>query len=122
MDHLFCEICENMYEIKIEPTDNDKTKLVYKCKNCDISINKSDKNECVFYQNYNYDNIKRQNVINNYTVYDNTLPKALGVRCPNNDCPSKKPDIRYIKYDNDNMRYVYMCIDCHNNGNKTYVW
>ena len=122
MDHLFCEICENMYKIKIESTDNDKTKLVYKCKNCNISIDKSDKNECVFYQNYNYDNIKRQNVINNYTVYDNTLPKALGVRCPNNDCPSKKPDIRYIKYDNDNMRYVYICIDCHNKGNETYVW
>ena len=122
MDHLFCEICENMYEIRIEASENDKTKLVYKCKNCNISINKSDKNECVFYQNYNYDNIKRQNVINNYTVYDNTLPKALGVRCPNNDCPSKKPDIRYIKYDNDNMRYVYICIECNNKGNETYVW
>ena len=26
------------------------------------------------------------------------------------------------KYDNDNMRYVYICIDCHNKGNETYVW
>ena len=122
MDHLFCEICENMYEIIIETNENDKTTLVYKCKNCNISIDKSDKNECVFYQNYNYDNIKRQNVINNYTIYDNTLPRALGVRCPNSNCPNKKPDIRYIKYDNDNMRYVYICIDCHNANNETYVW
>ena len=28
---------------------------------------------------------------------DNTLPRALGINCPNANCPVKKADIRYIR-------------------------
>jgi hypothetical protein len=123
MDHLFCNVCENMYEIKIEANEEEEnTKLVYKCNNCDISIDKSNNNEAVYYQNFNHDNIKRQNVVNQYTIHDNTLPRALGVKCPNENCPSKKPVIKYIKYDNDNMLYVYICLDCQKAGNDNYIW
>ena len=47
--------------------------------------------------------------------------------CPNVQCKSnesdkesdkekKKPEIVYMRYDDDNMKYLYMCVEC------DYVW
>ena len=50
-------------------------------------------------------------------MYDDiTLPNAEGIKCPNPNCPSAKPNIKYIQYDKDNMKYLYVCIDCYENG------
>ena len=33
--------------------------------------------------NFNTDTIKKKTIINPYTFYDPTLPKATGIKCPN---------------------------------------
>jgi len=71
-------------------------------------------------------------IINKYTKYDPTLPRVNNVLCPNSDCRSNSKEssmgsdekksedndraapreILYIRYDNINMKYIYMCCVC----------
>ena len=55
-------------------------------------------------------------IINKYTKLDPTLPRINNVLCPNADCATNKDDspreIIYIRYDNQNMKYVYLCSTC----------
>ena len=66
-------------------------------------------------------------MINEYTKLDPTLPRIKNMRCPNVDCSSnkkksdesgeskiseKKPEIIYLRYDNSNMKYIYLCSEC----------
>ena len=78
----------------------------------------------VYHSNFNLDTIKREHVVNKYTAFDNTLPKAQGIKCPNTNCPvkSRKSDIRYIKYDDNSMKYIYMCLDCNQAGIEPNTW
>jgi len=57
--------------------------------------------------------------INKYTKYDITLPRINYIKCPNNECSSNNKDfdtnnreILYIRYDNTNMKYIYLCSHC----------
>ena len=50
---------------------------------------------------------------------DPTLPRMYNVKCPNDKCNSntdekfKGPlEVIYIRYDNDKMKYLYMCTHC----------
>jgi hypothetical protein len=75
-------------------------------------------------QNYNH-------IINEYTKYDPTLPRISTINCPNAACESnmvaseaadeeqgtgeissKKAEIIYIRYDDVNMKYIYLCTHC----------
>ena len=55
-------------------------------------------------------------IINKYTKYDPTLPRINNILCPNPDCETNKGDkereIIYIRYDDINMKYVYLCYEC----------
>ena len=67
-----------------------------------------------------------KNKINKYTKLDPTLPRINTVNCPNVDCASNKmiegekkethreqdKEIIYIRYDDKNMKYVYLCAVC----------
>ena len=57
-------------------------------------------------------------------IYDDiTLPIAENMKCINADCPGKsKPNIKYIQYDKDNMKYIYICMNCYEAGNPTHIW
>jgi DNA-directed RNA polymerase subunit M/transcription elongation factor TFIIS len=68
------------------------------------------------------------NIINKYTKLDPTLPRINHVKCPNAMCPSNPPEhassgatestkaipreVIYIRYDEVNMKYVYLCAVC----------
>ena len=71
-------------------------------------------------KNYNH-------IINDYIKLDHTLPRIRTIRCPNKDCLSniKKKnsdeyeadkEVIYIRYDDINMKYIYMCavVACNN--------
>ena len=134
MNHLFCELCDNMLVTKIElksseddgVIDKADTNLINYCRNCNFSTDFPEKKNPVYHINYNLELIKREHIVNKFTAQDNTLPKALGIKCPNETCPSsvksKKSDIRYIKYDDANMKYIYICIDCNNAGIEPNIW
>ena len=54
---------------------------------------------------------------NEYTKLDPTLPRTNTIRCPNSNCETNKTEnaereIIYIRYDDTNMKYVYMCSTC----------
>jgi DNA-directed RNA polymerase subunit M/transcription elongation factor TFIIS len=127
----FCENCGNMYYIELNQTDTDT--LIYYCRNCG---NKNDKlidelnNLCVSKSHIIKKTGQYKNVINEYTHLDPTLPRVkFNMDCPNGECDSNKksnpeskdPDdqepvkpreIIYLRYNDANMKYVYLCCVC----------
>jgi len=111
----FCSQCSNMYYISID--SENANKLIYYCRNCgnkdstisvkDITVSKVQlkKSEQEF-----------SHIINKYTKLDPTLPRVSNILCPNADCLTNKEDapreIIYIRYDDKNMKYVYLCSSC----------
>ena len=111
----FCNQCQNMYYISIDP--NDSNQLVYYCRNCgnkdsDLSI----ENVTVSKVQLKKSQQEFSHIINKYTKLDPTLPRVTKILCPNADCETNKEDtpreIIYIRYDNQNMKYVYLCSTC----------
>jgi DNA-directed RNA polymerase subunit RPC12/RpoP len=104
-----------MYYIRIN-ADN-PNKLVYYCRNCgnedhlisagNVNVSKTvvKKNEQSF-----------SHIINKYTKLDPTLPRINNILCPNPDCSTnvsdKEREIIYIRYDDINIKYVYLCSEC----------
>jgi aspartate carbamoyltransferase regulatory subunit len=57
------------------------------------------------------------NIINKYTKFDPTLPRVNNILCPNAECKTNTSkdvarEIIYIRYDDTNMKYVYLCAGC----------
>jgi DNA-directed RNA polymerase beta subunit len=54
--------------------------------------------------------------INKYTKLDPTLPRVNNILCPNKDCTTNTKneprEIIYIRYDDLNINYVYLCSTC----------
>jgi len=111
----FCTQCQNMYYISISA--NDPNKLVYYCRNCgnedstlsvdNVSVSKVQlkKSEQEF-----------SHIINKYTKLDPTLPRINNILCPNIECNTNTDEVAreiiYIRYDDTNMKYVYLCSSC----------
>jgi DNA-directed RNA polymerase subunit M/transcription elongation factor TFIIS len=111
----FCSKCSNMYYIRIN--SDDPNSLVYYCRQCgnedkiiavdNVCVSKTQikKSE----QSFNY-------IINKYTKLDPTLPRINNILCPNPDCNTNTKDdpreIIYIRYDDVNMKYIYLCSTC----------
>ena len=126
----FCSECGNMYYLRLvkdEATQEDG--LIYYCRNCgnedtslvsnlnNLYVSKTDVKTVANYKN----------TINKYTKMDPTLPRITTIDCPNAQCDSntvlkeeegqenvKKADkeILYIRYDDKNMKYIYLCAVC----------
>ena len=111
----FCEKCKNMYYLKIG--EEDGSKLIYYCRNCGHEDNTlTAENVCVSSTTVRRDSQKYAQTINKYTKEDPTLPRITTIRCPNQGCASNKDganrEVLYIRYDDKNMKYIYMCATC----------
>jgi len=111
----FCSNCSNMYYIRIN--SDDPNSLVYYCRQCgneDKSIGVG--NVCVSKIQIKKSEQSFNHIINKYTKLDPTLPRINNVLCPNADCATNtKNDAReiiYIRYDDTNMKYIYLCSTC----------
>jgi DNA-directed RNA polymerase subunit M/transcription elongation factor TFIIS len=111
----FCSECQNMYYISIDP--NDSNKLIYYCRNCghdDSNISLS--NVTVSNVQLKKSEQEFSHLINKYTKLDPTLPRINKVLCPNPECFTNTKDepreIIYIRYDDKNMKYAYLCSTC----------
>ena len=112
----FCNKCDNLYYYKLESESGKH--LMYYCRNCGQEEEPKTKNICISKIN---NNIKKKHTqfINEYTKYDPTLPRINTVPCVNSECKFNKTkvnrEIIYIRYDDDNMKYVYLCPECNTN-------
>jgi DNA-directed RNA polymerase subunit M/transcription elongation factor TFIIS len=104
-----------MYYIRIN--SDDPNKLVYYCRKC----GNEDKllaieNVCVSKTHIKKSEQSFSHIINKYTKLDPTLPRVNTILCPNPDCltntEGKTREIIYIRYDDSNMKYIYVCSDC----------
>ena len=114
----FCNQCSNMLYISID--ENDTNKLIYYCRNCgekDESI--TDEGVCVLNTQLKKGEQKFNHIINKYTKLDPTLPRIYNIKCPNGACKSnvddkEHPEVIYIRYDDNNLKYLYLCSECDN--------
>ena len=111
----FCSKCSNMYYIRIN--SDDPNSLVYYCRQCgneDKSIGVD--NVCVSKIQIKKSEQSFNHIINKYTKLDPTLPRINNVLCPNPDCATNTKndpkEIIYIRYDDTNMKYIYLCSTC----------
>ena len=117
----FCRNCNNLYHVKL--SSDDDTSLIYYCVKCgDENSNLNEESICV---SKTYFTSKEQQIgsfINKYTKDDPTLPRIYNMKCPNTDCETnsdeteKKCEIVSLRYDNINMKYLYICYEC------DFVW
>jgi DNA-directed RNA polymerase subunit M/transcription elongation factor TFIIS len=117
----FCQNCNNMYYVKLSK-DNDST-LVYSCRKCgDENTNLSEDSICVSKTYFKSNEQNLESFVNKYTKYDPTLPRIYNMKCPNTECETNSEEsekvcvIISLRYDNINMKYLYICNEC------DYVW
>ena len=75
-----------------------------------------DDTKCIFNSEVN---VNLSEIINNneYISNDITLPiieNNQNIKCPNEECNKKNKNtkVSYIKYDNKNMKFLYICKYC----------
>ena len=117
----FCIKCDNMYYLRINNPESIQNELVHYCRHCGyedniiendgLCLTRTDVQENIV-QNFN-------NIINPYTKMDPTLPRIYNMKCPNESCKTnneesidKQTEIIYIRYDETNMKYLYICPTC----------
>ena len=111
----FCRNCDNMYYINVS---DDSQSIYHFCRNCgDVNNDILLKSSIIYEENTKVcTSYKLINAINQYTKYDPTLPRLNNIKCPNDNCPSNKdkltPEVLYIKYDEDNIKFLYLCYHC----------
>ena len=114
----FCTKCNNLYYIRINAQKKSST-LAYYCRNCGneetmITVD----NICVSNTQLKNETQSFSHIINEYTKLDPTLPRTNKVLCPNPSCDTNQDkmnverEIIYLRYDNTNMKYVYLCSTC----------
>ena len=130
----FCEKCDNMYYIKLNKEDSNT--LIYYCRNCgNEKTDLTKENICVLDIDLKKSEKSYNSVVNEFSKYDPTLPHITHIQCPNPDCivnktieaqgentegvettesddKKVKNDIIYMRYDDENMKYLYVCKHC----------
>ena len=106
----FCTECQNMYYISIDESDSNK--LNYYCRFCgnkDVHITQD--SVVVLKTQLKKSEQKFNHMVNKYTKYDPTLPRKNNIKCPNEKC-TDPADVIYLRYDDENMKYLYICANC----------
>ena len=98
-------------------SEEDENQLLQYCRKCgysDTSITQED--VCVLSTSVKRSEEKYALVVNEYTRNDPTLPRTSTIRCPNSACKTNKGDaardVIFLRYDDQNLQYVYMCSVC----------
>lgn len=136
----FCTECNNMYYIKIN--GEDANTLVYYCRFCGHEDNEpTESGVVVLRTEYKKTEQQFSHMVNRYIKHDPTLPRIANVKCPNESCTSNhsaatsnaatsnhgprdkasgdkahsdktESSVIYLRYDDNNMKYLYICEDC----------
>ena len=116
LDHM-CPICEYYMPLTQDPkSTTEKAGDLYRvCRNCGHTENQ--KQGLVMETVIQGQSSEAYKVfLNEFTKEDPRLPHVKNLQCPNESCKSRtkqaEPDILYIKYDKENMKYIYICTVC----------
>ena len=108
----FCPKCDNMFYLQINrEQDDESNELAYVCRFCKYNT-PADSSEMIQVLNTQVNNreMNFHHIINKYTKYDPTLPVMEKAVCPREDCKGTR--ILYMRYDEDNLKYLYICSTC----------
>ena len=111
----FCDKCFNLLFIHLDEED----KLIYSCKICKNVLPYNKVDNCIYTSTFEgFDTSSFINK-NKYITHDKTLPSIqsnINIKCPNEDCKTNEEEgensFKYIKYDNDSIKYMYICETC----------
>ena len=114
----FCSVCNNMYYLKLGGTEEDKKdELVYYCRNCgheDASLGAQ--GICALETRLDGGIQSYGQKVSKFTRDDPTLPRTKEIKCPRSECPShdgsSSSDVIYMRYDDKQIRYLYICTAC----------
>jgi len=110
-DDYFCTKCSNMRNIvKTEEGD-----IGFHCKSCNSTEPIQNKAFCVY--SVSTKKLDKSEYLNScsHLTHDVTLPKISqneNIQCPNPECDVDETSITYIKYDDKDMKYLYVCDSC----------
>jgi DNA-directed RNA polymerase subunit M/transcription elongation factor TFIIS len=122
----FCPLCNNMLYLELavkgegEAEEKDDYDLLqYFCRNCFYQEDLDIKKQAIVVSNYDLKKSEQEfsHIINKYTKLDPTLPRVNNILCPNDRCKTnttttEPKEIIYIRYDDINLKYVYLCSTC----------
>ncbi len=107
----WCPKCENYLFV-----DSKGTELRRLCRTCGYTT--TDKNDGPVMETIVQERSSEgyKILLNEFTRQDPTLPHVKTLPCPNETCvtnrePAKR-DVIIIKYDNQNMKFIYICDVC----------
>ena len=110
----FCGNCDNMLYIKVGEGEQDS--LLYYCRRCGNESVVGEDRMCVSKTTFKRTDQKAVLAINEHTKLDPTLPRTTNIKCPNESCSShedgKESEVIYIRYNEENLAYVYLCSTC----------
>lgn len=117
---LFCKICQNMYYIRLL---EDGDVLQYYCRTCgDIYDGEMTREHTIVSRTtFQSSTPEFSTWVNEYTKYDPTLMRVNNIPCINKDCKVNTSEfdvttreIIVIRYDNVNVKFLYLCPECDN--------
>lgn len=120
----FCVKCDNKYYHRMfYPTSDtgkeqtDDPVLLYYCRVCGyVDKDLQQQGMCVL-DTQKYNNVDMfAHMYNEYTKHDPTLPHIF-LPCPNDNCTTNSDqkgvtDAVYLRYNQDDMKYLYVCTVC----------
>ena len=98
----------------------DNGKMVWNCVYCmkpDDVANSTETNSSIMVSSVDYKNekAKYQHLMTPCVHQDPTIPHVSNIPCPSADCTRKASDphdVIFIKYDLENLKYLYSCSHC----------
>lgn len=107
MKLTFCNVCDNIIF-----RNYTKEGIFHKCRQCGFEEKvKYPSDQPYLLHETNYKTKSKDIVFHEQMIHDPTLPMAPGMSCINTACNGT--NIVYMKYDQANLRYLYVCRDCH---------
>lgn len=113
----FCQDCENLLVLKFKGEENQEQKLQFCCNSCGFNKNATiDKSSYILKNDYNLQKVFIEEKNIKYITLDPTIPHISNIQCPNKKCKKEDEnnnDIAFIKINEEDMKYLYVCSYCH---------